>query len=369
MKKVCCYFNYAPLYRASIYKAIDDAFDTQFYFGKEVEFKKNSGIKKLEYTIFKKDPIEFENKIILKKFLWRTKLIPLAFKDFDYYLLTGDLSFSYLPFLFLCKIFKKKVYGWGHGPKTRKGKLTPLYWWVLNRLDGFFSYGEKGRQRMIELGYPKNKVHVIYNSINSRISENDSFESNIYREKFGNNNPVIVFIGRLIADKQIDKLIELISKLHKNGLQCNLVLIGEGPCKKDLVLLSSQYALLDYIWFYGACYEDNINRELLYNADICITPGNIGLTALHSLEYGTPVISHDDFESQGPEYETIVPYSTGLLFENGNYENCYIKTRKWLEFARGRRDSIRHNCYAMINGKWNSDKQIEILKGVLEGNG
>ena len=366
--KLCCFFNYAPHYRESIYKAIDETFDTQFYFGREVEYNKNSGIKKLDYTVFKRAPIEFENKIILKKFLWRTKLIPLAFKNFDSYLLTGDLSFSYIPFLLICRILGKKVYGWGHGPKTKDGKVTPIFWWFIKKLTGFFSYGENGRQRMIALGYPKDKVHVIYNSLNSNIFPNRSLLSNIYIDKFGNHNPTIIFIGRLISDKRIDKLIELLKKLYINNKPCNLVIVGNGPSKEELLNISDQNGLNDRIWFYGACYDDNINSKLLYNADLCITPGNVGLTALHSLTFGTPVISHNCFDCQGPEYEAIQPYKTGLLFEKDNYDDCYAKTCEWLEFAKGRREEIRRNCYDMINGKWNSRNQIKILKRVLEGN-
>ena len=366
--KLCCFFNYPPLYRQAIYKAIDQEFDTQFCFGKEVEYKKKSGIAKLDYSIFKKPPIEFENKVYLKYFLWRTKLLRQIFKGFDVFLITGDLSYSYIPLIIWCKIARKKVYGWGHGLKSRKGKMTPFYWWVIKNLTGFFAYGENGRQRMIELGYPADKVHVIFNSLNTRILEQETYTSDIYHNKFRNKNPVIIFIGRLIEDKQIDKLIELINRLNQNGRPCNLVLIGDGPCRKNLLLLSEQYGLNDYIWFYGACYDDRVNSELLYNADVCITPGNVGLTALHSLTFGTPVISHDCFESQGPEYEAIQPYKTGLLFEKDNYEDCYAKTCEWLDFAKGRREEIRQNCYAMINGKWNSDNQIEILKRVLGDN-
>lgn len=97
----------------------------------------------------------------------------------------------------------QKVYGWGHGPKTRKGKMTPLFWWILKRMTGFFSYGEQGRQRMIELGYPEPKVHVIYNSLTSRVAEHPNYKSDIYKEKFNNEDPVLIFIGRLTPVKNL----------------------------------------------------------------------------------------------------------------------------------------------------------------------
>ena len=360
--RLCCFFNYAHLYRESIYKAIDNLFDAQFYFGKEVEYQKKSGIKKLNYHIFKKAPKEFDNRLLFSKFLWRTKLVSLAFKNYNSYIITGDLSFSYIPFLIICKIFGKKVYGWGHGPKSTKGISAPLYWWVLNNMTGFFAYGEKGRQRMIELGYPKDKVHVIYNSLTPKIINPVAYKSDIYKKFFKNTDPVLIFIGRLTPVKKLDKLIKLLSRLNDNNRPCNLIIVGNGPCRNGLERLVNDYHLTDKTWFYGDCYDETINGELIYNSDICISPGNVGLTALHALQYGTPIISNSDFETQMPEYEAIVPYSTGLLFEKDNYEDCYAKTCEWLEFAKGRREEIRKNCYAMINSKWNSDNQIEILK-------
>lgn len=363
--KLCCYFNYAPLYRQSIYKEIDNTFDTQFLFGREVERQKNSGIAKIDYSIFKKGPIEFDNKIVFDRFLWRTKLIRQAFKNYDTFIITGDLSLSYIPFLLINKILGKKVYGWGHGPKNKNWKLSPLYWWVLNNLTGFLCYGENGKKRLIELGYPSKKIHVIFNSLSKKIIEHPILKSNIYLNKFGNINPVLIFIGRLTPVKELDNLIALIHRLKNCNNPCNLVIVGDGPCKNKLIELSQNLKITESIWFFGECYDEKNNAELIYNADLCISPGNVGLTALHALEYGTPVISHSDFETQMPEYEVIVPYKTGLLFEKDNYNDILDKTCEWLKFANGRREEIRHNCYDMINSKWNSDNQIQILKKIL----
>ena len=49
MEKLCCIFNYAPLYRSSIYKKIDEEFDTQYCFSDMV-----SDIAKMDYENFKK---------------------------------------------------------------------------------------------------------------------------------------------------------------------------------------------------------------------------------------------------------------------------------------------------------------------------
>ena len=105
-------------------------------------------------------------------------------------------------------------------------------------------------------------------------------------------------------------------------------------------------------------------NTLIYNSDLCVSPGNVGLTALHSMMFGTPVLSHNDFTTQMPEYETIVEGATGTLYKVGDFEDFCTKIANWLQHDMDR-EQIRQNCVNMINDKWNSDYQIEILKSNL----
>ena len=43
--------------------------------------------------------------------------------------------------------------------------------------------------------------------------------------------------------------------------------------------------------FQGAVFDES-NSELIYHSDLCVSPGNVGLTAIHSLTYGVPVATH-----------------------------------------------------------------------------
>ena len=361
---LCCFFNYAPLYRRSIYEKIDKEFETQFYFGREVIDGKVSGIPSIDYSILRKKPITFKNKVIFKFFQWRTKCWYLPFKRYDTFLVTGDFVYSYIPFIILAKIMGKRVYGWGHGIKNRKSKSIFLHDFFYRNITGFFSYGEGGKERLIELGYDPQKIHVIYNSLNEKC-EDLHLKSDVYKTHFGNNFPTLIFIGRLTPQKRLDWLLLLLKNLEEDGVLCNLVFVGTGPCSKNLKDQTSKLKLENRVWFYGECYNTSVTDELLYNADLCVSPGNVGLTALSSMQCGTPVITHNDFETQMPEYETIENWRTGCLYKKDDFSDFSEKVKKWLHEFSDRRQEVRNNCYAMINGKWNSDNQIEILKSVL----
>lgn len=366
--KLCCFFNYAPHYRASIYKKIDDTFDTQFFFGEEVEGCKNSGIKKIDYNIFKNKPIEFKNRLLFKRILWRQKLLPLAFsKKYDTFLLTGDFCYTYIPFIILCKLFGKRTFAWGHGLKTRNSKTGFLRWFQYKYLDGYFSYGDGGKKRLIELGADGEKIHVIYNSLVDRISpqDNENLKSDIYKKYFNNENPVILFIGRLTSVKRLDWILRAQHEGIVQNVPYNVVFIGDGSERALLKKLSQELGLERFVWFYGECYSGAELSRLIYNADLCCSPGNVGLTALHAMQFGLPVISHDDFETQMPEYETIIPEVTGDLYEYGSFESYSNAVIDWIRRHNSDREQIRQNCYRQINAHFNSGYQIDLLKNIL----
>ena len=232
---------------------------------------------------------------------------------------------------------------------------------------GFFSYGEKGRERLIELGVSAKKIHVIYNSLGGHVDANErkSCFSNELNEHFGNSYPTLLFIGRLTKVKQLDWLIKAIQIHNRQGLKYNLLIIGEGEEGTNLRNMAEESGVSDRIWFYGECYDEKKLNILIYNSDLCVSPGNVGLTALHAMMYGTPVLSHDDFETQMPEYETIVPGKTGMQYRHGSFEDFCKKIGEWLGSPFDR-EQVRSNCYEMINGKWNSDYQIQVFNSVLK---
>lgn len=66
-----------------------------------------------------------------------------------------------------------------------------------------------------------------------------------------------------------------------------MTFICDGEKTKEFKQLAESLGLQDYVWFYGACYNEKELSSLIYNADLCVAPGNIGLTAMHSMVFGT----------------------------------------------------------------------------------
>ena len=98
----------------------------------------------------------------------------------------------------------------------------------------------------------------------------------------------------------------------------------------------------------------------MYNADLCVVPGDIGLTAIHSLMFGTPAISHNCFKYQGPEFEAIKSGITGDYYKYGSVENLADIISLW--FKNHNRQEVRNNCYKEIDTSWNPAYMFEVVK-------
>jgi glycosyltransferase involved in cell wall biosynthesis len=236
-------------------------------------------------------------------------------------------------------------------------------------MDGVFLYGNYARDLMIQNGFNPSKLHVIYNSLNydeQLVIRKELTRSDIYSNYFRNTNPVIIFIGRLTKIKDLPLLIEAVSKLRDEGKFYNVVLVGDGEDRDFLRQDVEKRGLSNQVWFYGASYDERKNAELIFNADLCVAPGNIGLTAMHAMMFGCPCMSHDDFAYQMPEFEAIKPGVTGDFFKRNDPSSIASAIDKWFLENGSRRESIRSECYQEIDSKWNSHNQINILKQVLK---
>jgi len=102
------------------------------------------------------------------------------------------------------------------------------------------------------------------------------------------------------------------------------------------------------------------------SANVTVSPGQVGLTAIHSLAYGTPVITHNDPNDQGPEWEAIVPGQNGNLFKRGDIDDLARTIRQWCSHPWPD-EGIRKQCVAIVEQFYNSDFQRRVLTHAVAG--
>ena len=359
--------NIASHYRSEIYQLMDKEYKGDFCFGDELR-----GIKKMDYSLLKGKVIELHNTILPCDFTYQKGMLGLLRKNYDTYIICTEtrLISSWL-FLLVRKFFypQKRVFGWTHGMLGKESKMRRwMYKLQMKLLTGAFIYNERSRMLLIKSGVPSYKLQTIYNSLDYDTQlplRNALKPSALYQKHFGNTNKNIVFIGRLTKIKRFDLLIDAVAELKSRGSMVNVTFIGDGEERNVMELRVKKLGIENQVWFYGACYDEKTNAELIYNADLCVSPGNIGLTAIHVLMFGCPAITNDDFNHQMPEFEAIQEGKTGAFFKAGDSSSLADTIAEWFTRHSGDRDSVREACYQEIDSKWNPHVQMQILNQLL----
>ena len=314
-KNICYIANQGQHYRFPIFKAMGEQLGIEFYLGDQLQ----TPIKPFDYNALKGYKKTLKNHYF-GKFYWQSGVIRLLFKNYNTYLFTGEpFCLSTWVFLLLAKFKKCQTISWTHGWYGRESRVKV---WIKKAYFSLFTdilvYGEYAIRLMTEAGIPAEKMRCIANSLDSERNmtiRKTVKESSVYTDHFANSNPVLIYCGRIQQIKRIDMIIDAMKVLKQEGHPVNLMLIGKDVDGVGLGKYAMQTGLKDNIWFFGPCYDDEMLANFFYQADVCVSPGNIGLTAVHCLSFGCPAITHSNFSHQMPEFEAIRPGVTGDFFE------------------------------------------------------
>ncbi|AOR77372.1 hypothetical protein BES08_11895 [Novosphingobium resinovorum] len=305
---------------------------------------------------------------------WQSGAIAAVRKgDYDAVIFLADPNFAstWIASL-LARLKGIPVLFWGHGWLKRESRLKSYSRRAFFQLaDRFMTYSERGMALGIQAGYPEKKLSVIYNSLD--VVKADAVVGRIEAGELASlrpqsffahpHRPVLICSARLTEKCRFDLLIDAAALLSENGMPVNVVLVGDGPQRQALEDQAKRLGVATH--FVGACYDEDITGQLIYHADVTVSPGKIGLTAMHSLMYGTPAITHNDLDEQMPEVEAIEDGRTGLLFRRNDPTGLAKAIQEWLGSERSRA-SVREECRSVIREKWNPENQARLIeKAVL----
>lgn len=363
--KLCFILNIGPHYRFPIFNAIAEKFTCAFYIGNHLK----QPIKTFDYKALK-GYVATLNNHFLRNFYWQSKSLRLVFKKYDMYFMDGEpYCLSSWIVLLLCRILGKQTVAWTHGWYGREGFVKRLikrfYYSLYTKLMVYNDYSIK---LMEKEGFASDKMYCIANSLDTDKDlkiRSELSPSNIYRNHFKNDCPTIIYCGRIQKWKKLDLVLRCISQFKSEGVIVNAVFLGKDVENVALDKMAENLGITDQIWLYGPCYNEQIIGEMFYNADVCLSPGNVGLTAIHSLTFGCPVLTHDDFKHQGPEFEAIRAGQTGDFFKKGDVADMKTKIAFWINKDEESRNKTRIKAFNEIDRKWNIYYQLGIIEKVV----
>jgi glycosyltransferase involved in cell wall biosynthesis len=157
-----------------------------------------------------------------------------------------------------------------------------------------------------------------------------------------------------------------VAELKTRDVFVNVLIVGDGEDRPGLESLARELDVADRVRFYGPCFEEPRTAELFTASDVCVAPDAIGLTAMHAMAYGTPVITCDDPARHGPEFEAIIPGKTGELFRPEDAPDLARTIEMWLARATEQPD-VEASCISLIERFYHPDVQAAIIERAVDG--
>ncbi|HTU93910.1 MAG TPA: glycosyltransferase [Gemmataceae bacterium] len=212
--------------------------------------------------------------------------------------------------LILCRFWPMRlvttVHGW-----VRYTRRTPLYYWIdrlcLPHYERVICVSEDLQQRCLECGVPPERCLLIENAIDTDVfSRRLPIAEAKQRLSISPDRFVIGAVGRLSAEKGFDVLIHSVAGLLKQGLDADLLLIGDGEQQPQLQALIAELGVGDRV------------RLLGFRADTIELYQAMDVFALSSYREGLPNVLLEAMALEVPVVATRIAGIPRLIHDGGN---------------------------------------------------
>ena len=312
---------------------------------------------------------------IVGRVMWQTGLLQVALgREFDALILLGDV---YWPTTWLAAMMArmrgKRTLYWTIGWMRREGRLKGILWTLFMKAPhGLLLYGHFARGRALATGMfnPEN-LYVIRNCLDyeTQRTARESLPRHVGREERerlfpGSGRPVALCVSRLQARRRLDLLIEAAAIMASRGSPCDILLVGDGPERDNLAQLAQEKKVS--LCMPGACYDQMQLARYTMSATVTVAPGLVGLTAMQSLAFGVPVITHDDRYEQAPESEVLEEGRSGYLFESGNLQSL-VDAMMRATASPWPSANVREACIHALEAGYTASCMREAIENALDG--
>jgi glycosyltransferase involved in cell wall biosynthesis len=206
-----------------------------------------------------------------------------------------------------------KMYGIKYGTDSIFKILRKQAIWFHNNADVLVTPSTRLKKDLLSWGYKK-KISVIHNPITLEVKMLSKAKIENLRRQWNVNKQVLLYVGRVSKEKDPDTLIKAFHKLENK--ECSLLIVGDGPYRRNLEKLTKKLKISNRITFTGAIEHKQLMNSGIYQiADIFVTPSaseNQPMTILEAMAHGLPIIGVNALGV--PE----LVKSNGLLSEPGD---------------------------------------------------
>lgn len=254
----------------------------------------------------------------------------------------------------------------GHGLGKRETWLRRR---VRNALiglaDACILYSKGQADALIAEGQPKEKLFVAPNSVDpTAIEAAKSLWPHervlrFFREQHCVPGRTILYVSRLERWKRVELLLEAVARLAPTEPELTAVIIGDGEDRPRLEAMAETLRITDRVRFVGAIYDEAAIAPWMLGSACLAFPAAIGLSMLHALHYGLPVVTSDNRLPHGPEVEALRPGQNGYFFRDGDVDSFREAISHCLGHADPS-DPLRQGALATVSGPegWNLEAMV-----------
>lgn len=360
MKRVAVVYTHFPHYRAPVFSALSHSVNYEFIFyydPRGIDSSIANGSSSSDHKIL--------TVLKLGKFMWQFGAISIAARrDVDALIFLGNpLIISTWLAALGALLHGKPVFFWTHGWLQKDPILKACVRRFFYRLaDGLLVYGTRARELGQSQGFNASRIFVINNSLDYSLQKmtRDLLEDSSNARDELCCKPYFLCVSRLVDSVELNLAIEAMSFMPS---ELSLIVIGEGPKREELQEQALAYGV--DVKFAGAIYDENELAKFFLGAQAVVSPGKIGLLALHALGYGTPVITHSDFDRQMPEVEVIEVGVTGVFFRYGDARDLAEKMKTLLGWSDEDRQKCRSASLKRIEENYTPEVQVKLIEEAL----
>lgn len=177
------------------------------------------------------------------------------------------------------------------------------------------------------------------------------------------DQPVVLFLGRLIADKGTGVLLDLFKRLRARA-PARLLVVGQGP-EESAMRRRAEREGIDGVRFVGAMPRDEESAPYIFASDLLLIPGYLGLAVNHAFAFGVPVVSRaapPGMRLHSPEAAYVVNGRNGFLCAHDDLEAMLGAVERVL----AERETFSRNALDYAQRNLTVDRMIRGLVEAIE---
>ena len=308
---------------------------------------------------------------ILRDYEWQSDICGIVWNTpVDAVITMGNKSLSNWLVRIICKLRRIPLIEWTLG--VVRPEAGPKWWarkFYMRWADAHLLYGEFARSFYVAHGFRSEDVFVVHNSLDhdKQVAVRESItreQIRATRAEFGVDHPdarLVVHIGRLERRKKLHMLMDAARAFREEDRLVKVVLVGGGREEQNLRRIAAELDVDDRVIFFGRSFSEEQNGRIFMSADLTVGPGQVGLLSMHSLAYGTPLLTclNRDW-IHGPETDAIVEGQTGGFFRPGDLDDLVNKMRDML-FPEPCKRWMSPRCMAMIDREYTPAYQERVI--------